>query len=114
MLGGGNGFALLPLLSIGGLAFFLFRAYRNRMPGLAGGPGPTPFGAFESALAALGRHARPEVFRNFERDLGENRAPAVHDDVADPRLLRGDLAELWTFRRDRGGAWLPSAIQQTR
>ena len=51
------------------------------------------------------------MFRNFERDLGENRVPAVHDDVADPRLLRGDLAELWTFRRDRGGAWLPSAIQ---
>ncbi|RYB07895.1 Tim44 domain-containing protein [Lichenibacterium ramalinae] len=200
MLGGGNGFGLLPLLLIGGLAFFLFRAFRNRMPGLAGGPafgsGPTPFGAgaggmggrpaqrpntvplavtpqdfdaFESALvdiqtaygredlAALGRHVTPEVFRNFERDLGENRARGVHNDVADPRLLQGDLAEawregatdyatvamrfslrditveratnrivggdpsrptesaeLWTFRRDRGGAWLLSAIQQTR
>ena len=202
MLGGGNGFGLLPLLLIGGLAFFLFRAFRGRTPGLAGGPGfgggpapqgggmgaglggagparrpdttplavtPQDFDAFESALvdiqtaygredlAALGRHVTPEVFRTFERDLRENRARGVHNDVADPRLLQGDLAEswregasdyatvamrfslrditveratnrivagdparptesteLWTFRRDRGGPWLLSAIQQTR
>jgi predicted lipid-binding transport protein (Tim44 family) len=34
-------------------------------------------------------------------------------------LVEGDpdrpteTTELWTFRRDRGGAWLLSAIQQT-
>lgn len=194
---GGNGSGLLPLLLLGGLAFFLFRAFRSRMPRTAGGPafggGATPFGAgmaggpaqrpnttplavtpqdfdaFESTLvdvqtaygredlATLGRHVTPEVFRNFERDLRENQARGVHNDVADPRLLQGDLAEswregatdyatvamrfslrditveratnrivagdparptesteLWTFRRERGGAWLLSAIQQSR
>ena len=36
------------------------------------------------------------------------------------RIVAGDPArptestELWTFRRDRGGPWLLSAIQQTR
>ena len=197
LLGGGSG--LLPILLIGALAFFLFRAFRSRTPGFAGGPafrgGPAPFGgatgggagpargpasaplavapqdfdAFESALvdiqtaygredlATLGRHVTPEVFRTFERDLRENRARGLHNDVADPRLLQGDLAEawregatdyatvamrfalrditveratgrivagdparptesteLWTFRRDRGGPWLLSAIQQAR
>jgi len=35
---GGNGFGLLPLLLIGGLIFFAFRAMRGRMGSLAGGP----------------------------------------------------------------------------
>ena len=201
MLGGGNGFGLLPLLLLGGIAFLAFRLFRSRMPGLAGGPvgrggqaafggGPVPgfggggaqrpntsplavtpqdFDAFESALVdiqtaygredmnALGRLVTPEVLRNFDRDLGENRARGLHNDVSEPRLLQGDLAEswregatdyatvamrfalrdvtverasgrivagdpsrpsesteLWTFRRDRGGRWLLSAIQQSR
>lgn len=200
MLGGGNGFGLLPLLLLGGLAFLAFRLFRGRTPGLAGGTlgrggpaafgGPVPgfgggptarpdtspltvtprdFDAFESALVdiqtaygredltALGRHVTPEVLRNFERDLRENRARGLHNDVSEPRLLQGDLAEswregatdyatvamrfalrdvtveratgrivagdpsrpsesteLWTFRRDRGGPWLLSAIQQSR
>ena len=130
---------------------------------------PQDFDAFESALVdiqtaygredvgSLGRLATPEMLRNFDRDLGENRARGLHNDVSEPRLLQGDLAEswregatdyatvamrfavrdvtvergsgrvvagdpsrpsesteLWTFRRDRGGPWLLSAIQQTR
>ena len=200
MLGGGNGFGLLPLLLLGGLAFLAFRLFRNRTPGLAGGSlgrggpasfgGPVPgfgggpaarpntsplavtprdFDAFESALVdiqtaygredvnALGRLVTPEMLRNFDRDLGENRGRGLHNDVSEPRLLQGDLAEswregatdyatvamrfalrdvtverasgrvvagdpsrpsesteLWTFRRDRGGPWLLSAIQQSR
>lgn len=205
LLGGGQGFGLFPLLLIGGLIWFAFRAMRGRTAGLAGGPmfrggpafgaapagaGPMPgfgsgsgpragttpitveprdFDSFESALvdiqtaygredvAALGRLTTPEMLRNFDRDLGENRARGVHNDVADPKLLQGDLAEgwregatdyatvamrfslrditveratnrivsgdparpvesteLWTFRRDRGGPWLLSAIQQGR
>lgn len=130
---------------------------------------PADFDAFESALVdiqtaygredvnALGRLVTPEMLRNFDRDLGANRSRGVHNDVTDPRLLQGDLAEswregatdyatvamrfslrdvtveraggrvvagdptrpteateLWTFRRDRGGPWLLSAIQQGR
>lgn len=198
---GGNGSGLLPLLLIAGLAFFAFRMFRGRAPGLAGGPvgrtgfgaaGPAPgfdagatgsgrpgtqplavtpqdFDAFESALvgiqtaygredgAALARLVTPEVMRTFDADLRANAARGVHNRVSDPRLLQGDLAEawregpigyatvamrfglldatverasgrvvagdpsrptetteLWTFRRDRNGPWLLSAIQQSR
>lgn len=151
-------------------------------PGYGSGPGPsqrpgtapltvTPadFDAFEGALVdiqtaygredlpALGRLTTPEVFRIFDTDLRANAARGVHNDVREPRLLQGDLAEawregptdyatvamrfslrdvtvergsgrvvggdpsrptesteLWTFRRDRGGPWLLSAVQQAR
>ncbi|MDQ9781129.1 TIM44-like domain-containing protein, partial [Serratia marcescens] len=65
------------------------------------------FDAFESALVdiqtaygredmnALGRLVTPEMLRNFDRDLGENRARGLHNDVSEPRLLQGDLAEAW-------------------
>ncbi len=130
---------------------------------------PQDFDAFEAALvdvqtaygredmAALGRMVTPEMLRTFDRDIGANRARGVRNDVTEPRLLQGDLAEswregptdyatvamrfglrdvtvdratgrvvagdptrpvesneLWTFRRDRGGPWLLSAIQQAR
>ena len=130
---------------------------------------PRDFDAFEACLvdvetaygredlATLARLATPEMLRNFERDLRENHARGVHNDVGDARLLQGDLAESWregptdyatvamrfslrdltverasgrivegdpsrpqeasehwTFRRDRSGPWLLSAIQQTR
>ncbi len=199
LLGGHGGFGLLPLLLIGGLIWFALRAFRNRAPGLAGGPmfrgapaagfggplggsgpgqrpntaplpiTPADFDAFESKLVdiqtaygredvtALGRLVTPEMLRNFDRDLAANRSRGVHNDVTDPRLVQGDLAEswregstdyatvamrfslrdvtverasgrivagdparptesteLWTFRRDRSGPWLLSAIQQGR
>ncbi len=144
--------------------------------GPAARPGTTPlavtpadFDAFESLLVdiqtaygredapALGRLTTPEVFRIFDTDLRANAARGVHNDVTDPRLLQGDLAEawregatdyatvamrfslrdvtvergsgrvvggdparptesteVWTFRRERGGPWLLSAIQQGR
>jgi predicted lipid-binding transport protein (Tim44 family) len=143
-------------------------------PGSRPGTAPLPitpkdFDAFENALIdiqtaygredinALGRLCTPEVFRTFDTDLRANRGRGVHNEVTDPRLLQGDLAEswregstdyatvamrfslrdvtveratgrvvagdptrptesteLWTFRRDRGGPWLLSAIQQGR
>ena len=130
---------------------------------------PADFDAFEAALVdiqtaygredapALGRLTTPEVFRTFDTDLRANATRGVHNEVTEPRLLQGDLAEawregatdyatvamrfslrdvtvergsgrvvggdpsrptesteLWTFRRDRGGPWLLSAIQQGR
>lgn len=130
--------------------------------------GPQDYQAFERALkeiqlsygrgdlGALRRLATPEMARYFEQDLAEDRARGVRNEVTEPKLLQGDLAqawregsteyatvamrfeivdafvdiatgrvvsgnrtapteatELWTFRRDGGGPWLLSAIQQT-
>jgi predicted lipid-binding transport protein (Tim44 family) len=54
LLGGGQGFGLLPLLLIGGLIFFVFRAMRGRMSSLAGGPS-LPGGAAFAGRSAMGR-----------------------------------------------------------
>ena len=68
---------------------------------------PRDFEAFESCLvdvetaygredlSTLGRLATPEMLRNFERDLSENRRRGLHNDVGAARLLQGDLAESW-------------------
>lgn len=45
--------------------------------------------------SALQRLATPEMARYFEQDLAENRARGVRNEVADPKLLQGDLAEAW-------------------
>ncbi len=129
---------------------------------------PQDFAAFEQALIAiqtafsredtnaLSRLTTPEILRYFGADLDANRARGVRNDIADVKLLQGDLseawreggadfatvamrfdardtmvdrtsgrvvdgnpnqrsevAELWTFRRDNGGPWLLSAVQQT-
>ncbi|NNM74390.1 Tim44 domain-containing protein [Enterovirga aerilata] len=138
---------------------------------VAGAPvqiGPADYEAFERALhdiqgaysredmQALTYMATPEMVRYFGADLEENRSQGLRNDLRDPKLLQGDLAqawregtteyatvamrfslldtmvdrqtgrivsgdprvpqeatELWTFRRDNGGKWLLSAIQQT-
>lgn len=129
--------------------------------------GPQDYQAFEKALreiqisygrgdiGALRRLATPEMVRYFEQDLAEDRARGLRNEVSEPKLLQGDLAEawreggaeyatvamrfeivetyvetssgrvvsgnrtapteateLWTFRRDMGGPWTLSAIQQ--
>ena len=137
----------------------------------AAGPvqiGPAEYEAFERSLheiqAAFSREdmqaltylATPEMVRYFGSDLEANRSQGVRNDLSDPKLLQGDLAEawregsseyatvamrfslidtmvdratgrvvsgnpqtpeisteLWTFRRDNGGKWLLSAIQQS-
>ena len=130
--------------------------------------GQADYDAFEQLLgriqAAYGREdlealthlATPEMIRYFGSDLEANRSKGLRNEVSDPKLLQGDLAEawregateyatvamrfsvrdamverasgrvvsgdlqrpqevteLWTFRRDGGGPWLLSAIQQT-
>lgn len=129
--------------------------------------GPQDYQAFERALhdvqisygrgdiGALRRLATPEMARYFEQDLAEDRARGIRNEISEPKLLQGDLAEawsegateyatvamrfqvveayvdaatgrvvsgnrtapseateIWTFRRDAGGTWLLSAIQQ--
>lgn len=130
--------------------------------------GPEDYRAFEKNLqdvqisygrgdlGALRRLSTSEMARYFEQDLAEDRARGVRNEVSQPKLLQGDLAEawregatsyatvamrfeivdvmvdaasgrvvsgnrsapteateIWTFRRDDGGPWLLSAIQQT-
>lgn len=88
------------------------------MPGMGGGSagprvrdeigiGPSDYAAFEQALTAiqnaygkedlakLSTLATPEMVRYFASDLEANRRNNVHNEVSDPKLLQGDLAEAW-------------------
>lgn len=153
---------------------------RSPLGGLGGGlggtrPGPQPvsvtpadFAAFERALSdvqyafgredmtALARLVTPEMARQLGSEIEANRRRNLRNDMADVRLLQGDLSEgwregttdyatvamrfsardvmvdrgtgqivsgdpnraaeateLWTFRRDNGGTWVLSGVQQT-
>ena len=69
--------------------------------------GPADFDAFEAALVdvqtaysredmnALSRLSTAEMVRSFGNDLGQNRSRGLHNDLSDPKLLQGDLAEAW-------------------
>jgi predicted lipid-binding transport protein (Tim44 family) len=142
-------------------------------PGMPGrgrdelGIGQPDLGSFERTLGAVQKAyaeqdvdalrdlATPEIVSYFGQELDENARRGVVNQVADVRLLQGDVAEswrehdadyatvamrfslrdwttdratgrvvegdpdrpteateVWTFRRDRGGPWLLSAIQQ--
>ena len=129
--------------------------------------GPSDYAEFERALVeiqtaygredmnALTHMATTEMVRYFGSDLEADRSKGLRNQVSDPKLLQGDLAESWregpaeyatvamrfsvvdatveratgrvvsgdatrpiesvehwTFRRENGGSWLLSAIQQ--
>lgn len=71
------------------------------------GIGPQDYQAFERNLGAvqtayghedmltLSRLATPEMLRYFSSDLEGNRSRGVRNEVSDPKLLQGDLAEAW-------------------
>lgn len=71
------------------------------------GIGPQDYEAFERNLgavqtaygredmAALSRIVTPEMLRYFSQDLEGNRSRGVRNEVSDPKLLQGDLAEAW-------------------
>jgi predicted lipid-binding transport protein (Tim44 family) len=44
---------------------------------------------------ALGDMTTPEMLSHFSRDLADNRRQGVRNEVADVKLLQGDLAEAW-------------------
>lgn len=46
-------------------------------------------------MAALSRLVTPEMLRYFSSDLEGNRSRGVRNEVSDPKLLQGDLAEAW-------------------
>ncbi|MDB5589953.1 TIM44-like domain-containing protein [Enterovirga sp.] len=45
---------------------------------------------------ALRQLATPEMVRYFEQDLAEDRARGVRNEISEPKLLQGDLAEAWS------------------
>lgn len=71
------------------------------------GIGPQDYEAFERNLGAvqtaygredmtaLSRIVTPEMLRYFSSDLEGNRSRGVRNEVSDPKLLQGDLAEAW-------------------
>lgn len=44
---------------------------------------------------ALGRMATPEMLSYFAGELHENKQKGLRNDIADPKLLQGDLSETW-------------------
>lgn len=44
---------------------------------------------------ALGERTTPEVLSHFARELDENKRRGVSNDLSEPMLLQGDLAESW-------------------
>jgi predicted lipid-binding transport protein (Tim44 family) len=71
------------------------------------GVGPDDYQAFEGVLqgvmaaygredvAALRQIATPEVAAQFQRDIAENAAKGFINELGQPQLLQGDLAESW-------------------
>lgn len=92
-------------------------AHRNGA-GLLGGAGSAPtigaddYDAFERLLGevqtaygrndleALGDRATPEMLSYFAGELDQNRKDGVRNEVSEPKLMQGDLAEAW--REDSG------------
>ncbi|MGE0701825.1 MAG: Tim44 domain-containing protein [Hyphomicrobiaceae bacterium] len=53
-------------------------------------------------LKALETRLTPEMLSNFARELDENKRRGVSNDLSEPKLLQGDLAEAW---REAGGEY---------
>ena len=104
---GGNGMGRSPL---GGLGGGSGAASGRRGAGPQGTPlqlSPDDFTAFERQLSeiqyaygredmtALGRLVTPEMLRNLGSELEATRRRNLRNDLADVRLLQGDLSEAW-------------------
>jgi len=53
-------------------------------------------------IDALGQRVTPEMLSHFARELDENKRRGVSNDMSEPKLLQGDLAEAW---REAGGEY---------
>lgn len=51
---------------------------------------------------ALGDRVTPEMLSNFARELDDNKRRGLSNDLSEPKLLQGDLAESW---REAGGEY---------
>ncbi len=61
-----------------------------------------------SDIDALGQRVTPEVLSEFARDLDENKKRGLSNDLSEPRLLQGDLAESW---REASGEYATVAMR---
>ncbi|MDX2159124.1 MAG: TIM44-like domain-containing protein [Hyphomicrobiaceae bacterium] len=59
-------------------------------------------------IAALGDRVTPEVLSEFARELDENKRKGLSNDLSEPKLLQGDLAETW---REAGGEYATVAMR---
>jgi predicted lipid-binding transport protein (Tim44 family) len=59
-------------------------------------------------VEALGDMTTPEMLSHFSRDLADNRRQGVRNEVADVKLLQGDLAEAW---REAGSDYATVAMR---
>lgn len=59
-------------------------------------------------LQALGDRATPEMLSYFAEELDANAKKGVHNDLSQPKLLQGDLAETW---REAGGDYATVAMR---
>jgi predicted lipid-binding transport protein (Tim44 family) len=93
-------------------------AYRNGMGMLPNGAdstltiGPDDYDAFERRLGeiqlaygkgdlrALGDRVTPEMLSYFAEELDTNAKKGIRNEVSEPKLLQGDLAEAWREDRD--------------
>ena len=101
-------------------------SYRDGANGLAGGGGsaltigPDDYDAFERLLGeietafgrndleALGNRATPEMLSYFAEELHANSKKGVRNEVSQPKLLQGDLAEAW---RESDGEYATVAMR---
>ena len=98
-------------------------AYRASAAPAGGGSltiSPDDFGAFERLLGeiqlaygrgdtrALGDRTTPEMLSYFSADLAANAAKGERNEISDPKLLQGDLAESWT---EAGGDYATVAMR---
>ncbi|MFV0297927.1 MAG: Tim44 domain-containing protein [Hyphomicrobiaceae bacterium] len=51
-------------------------------------------------INALGSRVTPEVLSQFAHELEDNKRRGVSNDLSEPKLLQGDLAEAWRENRD--------------
>jgi predicted lipid-binding transport protein (Tim44 family) len=56
----------------------------------------------------LGGLLTPEMLSHFARELDENKRRGVSNDLSEPKLLQGDLAESW---REDGGEYATVALR---
>jgi predicted lipid-binding transport protein (Tim44 family) len=99
--------------------------YRQAASALGGGGaglniGPDDYDAFERLLGeiqtaygrndleALGDHTTPEMLSYFAAELDGNAKQGVRNEVSQPKLLQGDLAEAW---READGEYASVAMR---
>lgn len=78
--------ASAPELTIGGDDYSAFERLLKQVQ----------LGYTNGDVNALGELVTPEMLSNFARELDENKRRGLSNDLSEPKLLQGDLAESWS------------------